>query len=103
MTAAGPQPLEARATALHDTSLAYDLLVLRSSVAEAVLTKTGSFHVDVTDLTRPPSSAVAGLLWAKRNCTRSGVRFVVRGVSNRNREVLRRCGLVPDGRGADRA
>lgn len=101
MTAVGPRPLHVRATALHDASLAYDLLVLRSNVAEVLLAKSESVLVDVTELTRPSSSAVAGLLWAKRNCARGGVSFVVRGVSNRNREVLRRCGLVPDGAAAD--
>ena len=101
MTAVGQRPLNARATALHDASLAYDLLVLRSNVAEVLLTKTESVLVDVTELTRPSSSAVAGLLWAKRNCVRGGVTFVVRGVNNRNRAALRRCGLAADSSVAD--
>jgi anti-anti-sigma regulatory factor len=101
MTAVGQRPLNARATALHDASLAYDLLVLRSNVAEVLLTKTESVLVDVTELTRPSSSAVAGLLWAKRNCARGGVTFVVRGVNNRNRAALRRCGLAADSSVAD--
>jgi anti-anti-sigma regulatory factor len=85
-----------RSTDLHDASLAYDLLTLRSSVAEVLLTKSHSVLVDVSDLTRPSSSAVAALLWAKRNCARAGVGFTVRGVGNRNREVLQRCGLLPE-------
>jgi anti-anti-sigma regulatory factor len=97
MTAAEPRAVGVRATDLHDASLAYDLLELRSNVAEVLLTKSHSVLVDVSDLTRPSSSAVAALLWAKRNCARAGIGFTVRGAGNRNREVLRRCGLLPEG------
>ena len=86
---AGP----ARAVALHDASLAHDLRALRSIVAEVLRTKPESVLVDVSDLTRPSSSVVAALLWAKRSCARGGVGFSVRGVGSRNGEVLRRCGL----------
>lgn len=95
MTAVEPRGVRTRATSLHDASLAYDLLLLRSNVAEVLLTKAEAVLVDVSDLTRPSSNAVAALLWAKRNCARGGVEFAVRGVGNRNREVFRRCGLVP--------
>lgn len=95
MTTVDPVRAEARAMQLSDASLAYDLLVLRSNVAEALLTKTETVLIDVSGLTRPSSNAVAALLWAKRNCARGGVEFAVRGIGHRNREVLRRCGLVP--------
>ena len=83
-----------RAVALHDASLAHDLRALRSNVAEVLRSRPQSVLVDVSDLTRPSSSVVAALLWAKRSCTRGGVGFTVSGVGNRNREVLRRCGLL---------
>jgi anti-anti-sigma regulatory factor len=83
----------ARAVALRDASLTQDLRALRSNVAEVLRTKPESVLVDVSGLTRPSSSVVAALLWAKRSCARGGVGFSVRGVGNRNGEVLPRCGL----------
>ncbi|MEO6413685.1 MAG: STAS domain-containing protein [Pedococcus sp.] len=83
-----------RTTALHDASVAHDLRALRSTVAEVLLTRTERVLVDVSDLSRPSSSAVAALLWAKRSCARGGVYFSVRGAWHANRDVLRRCGLL---------
>ena len=80
---------------LHDASLTQDLLELRSRVAGVLLTKSDTVVVDVSDLTDPSSTALAALLWAKRNCSRGGVPFLIRGEGSRNREVLRRCGLLP--------
>lgn len=93
VTVAEPGAGPARAVALHDASLAHDLRSLRSNVAEVLRSRPESVLVDVSDLTRPSSSVVAALLWAKRSCARGGVGFTVRGVGNRNGEVLRRCGL----------
>jgi anti-anti-sigma regulatory factor len=82
-----------RAVTLHDASLAHDLRALRSNVAEVLRTRPESVLVDVSELTRPSSSVVAALRWAKRSCARGGVGFSVQGVGSRNGEVLRRCGL----------
>jgi anti-anti-sigma regulatory factor len=83
-----------RSMMLHEESLARDLIVLRSTVAEVLLTRTDSVLVDVSELGRPSSSAVAALLWAKRSCAKGGVAFGVRGARHSNRDVLRRCGLL---------
>ncbi len=83
-----------RATSLHDASLAYDLITLRSTVADVLWSRTEWVLVDVSGLNRPSSSAVAALLWAKRSCARGGVDFGVRGAGHGNRDVLRRCGLL---------
>jgi len=86
-----------RSTALREESLAHDLLSLRSTVAEVLLSHAQSVVVDVSSLHRPPSSAVAALLWAKRSCARAGVDFQVHGARPANRAVLRRCGLLATG------
>ncbi|SDP40936.1 STAS domain-containing protein [Pedococcus dokdonensis] len=83
-----------RTTTLHDASLTHDLVALRSTVAEVLLTRNESVLVDVSDLSRPSSTAVAALLWAKRSCARAGVRFRVRGAWHANRDVLGLCGLL---------
>ena len=93
MTAVDPQQ-QVRATALRDASLAHDLVTLRSTVADVLRMRTEWVLVDVSELSRPSSSAVAALLWAKRSCARGGVDFEVRGARHGNREVLRRCGLL---------
>lgn len=101
MTAVDPcQPLM-RATWLHDSSLTHDLIALRSTVAEVLLTRTEHVVVDVSELRRPSSSAIAALLWAKRSCTRGGVDFGVRGARHDNRAVLLRCGLLTGTDAAD--
>lgn len=94
MTIAERAPGTAKAVALHDSSLTADLRALRSGVAEVLRTRPRTVLVDVSDLTRPSSSVVAALLWAKRSCARGGVAFAVSGVGSRNRDVLRRCGLL---------
>jgi anti-anti-sigma regulatory factor len=94
MTAVEPVPPPAGETSLHAASLTLDLLALRSSVAEALLTRTERVLVDVSGMGRPSSSAIAVLLWAKRSCARGGVDFGVRGARHDNREVLLRCGLL---------
>lgn len=94
MTVAERAAGAARALALHDSSLTTDLRLLRSGVAEVLRTGSRSLLLDVSDLTRPSSSVVAALLWAKRSCARGGIELCVSGVGNRNRDVLRRCGLV---------
>ncbi|GAB3436968.1 hypothetical protein GCM10027517_07860 [Phycicoccus ginsengisoli] len=101
MTTIGDSAAQARRAALREASLAHDLLGLRSTVAEVLLTRTHRVVVDVSALSRPSSSAVAALLWAKRSCTRAGVEFTVHGARPANRDVLRRCGLLgADDRGA---
>ena len=88
---------EVRAASLREASLHHDLIGLRSTVAEVILTRTHRVVVDVSTLSRPSSSTVAALLWAKRSCARAGVEFAVRGARSANRDVLRRCGLLaPD-------
>ncbi|GAA2164524.1 STAS domain-containing protein [Pedococcus bigeumensis] len=94
MTTLESQQHLARATSLRDASLAHDLITLRSTVAEVLRGRTEWVLVDVSGLNRPSSSAVAGLLWAKRSCMRAGVDFGVRGARHGNRDVLRRCGLL---------
>ncbi|MDU0313134.1 STAS domain-containing protein [Phycicoccus sp. M110.8] len=89
-----------RSAALHESSLTQDLLVLRSTVADVLLTRSHRVVVDVSCLDRPSSTAVAALLWAKRSCARAGVDFQVHGARPANRDVLRRCGLVVRGGGA---
>lgn len=90
-----------RTVALHDVSLAHDLLVLRASVAECVVRGQGSVTVDLASLTRVSSVAVAALLWARRSCGTRSVPFTVQRVKgSRNRQVLQRCGLLdPPSRG----
>ena len=85
---------EVRAASLREATLPHDLVGLRSTVAEVILTRTHRVVVDVSALSRPSSSTVAALLWAKRSCARAGVDFAVRGVRSANRDVLRRCGLL---------
>lgn len=94
MTAVDPNPPLMRATRLHNASLAHDLIALRSTVAEVLLTRTENVVVDVSELGRPSSSAIAALLWAKRSCTKGGVDFGVSGARHENRDVLLRCGLL---------
>ncbi|MEP6856055.1 MAG: hypothetical protein ABJA33_11335 [Pedococcus sp.] len=94
MTAIDPYQQQVRATSLRDASLTHDLISLRSTVAEVLRNRTEWVLVDVSGLSRPSSSAVAALLWAKRSCARGGVDFGVRGAWHGNREVLRRCGLL---------
>ncbi len=94
MTAVDPSPPLMRATWLHNSSLAHDLIALRSTVAEVLLTRTERVVVDVSELGQPSSSAIAALLWAKRSCTRGGVDFGVTGARHENRDVLLRCGLL---------
>ncbi|KRE58870.1 STAS domain-containing protein [Phycicoccus sp. Soil748] len=93
MTAIDESATYARSTTLREASLTQDLLGLRSTVADVLLSHAGRVVVDVSDLDRPSSSAVAALLWAKRSCARAGVEFEVRGARTSNRDVLRRCGL----------
>jgi anti-anti-sigma regulatory factor len=83
-----------RTATLHESSLAQDLLALRSTVADVLLTRTHRVVVDVSCLDRPSSTAVAALLWAKRSCSRAGVDFRVDGARPANLQVLRRCGLA---------
>lgn len=91
---------QVRRAALREGSLTHDLLGLRSTVAEGLLTHTRRVVVDVSALSHPSSSAVAALLWAKRSCARAGVEFAVQGARPANCDVLRRCGLLgADARG----
>jgi anti-anti-sigma regulatory factor len=89
-----------RSAVLRESSLTQDLITLRSTVADVLLTRTHRVVVDVSCLDRPSSTAVAALLWAKRSCARAGVDFRVHGARPANRDVLRRCGLVGRGGGA---
>jgi anti-anti-sigma regulatory factor len=101
MTTIDESASRVRCASLHEATLTHDLLGLRSTVAEVLLTRTHRVVVDVSALSRPSSSAVAALLWAKRSCARAGVDFAVHGARPANRDVLRRCGLlVADERGA---
>jgi hypothetical protein len=89
-----------RTVALHDVTLAHDLLVLRASVAECIVRGQGSVTVDMAGVTRLSSVAVAALLWARRDCGMRAVPFSVQRVmGNRNRQVLARCGLLDPPRG----
>ena len=93
---------QVRAASLRESSLPHDLIGLRSTVADVILTRSHRVVVDVSSLSRPSSSTVAALLWAKRSCTRAGVDFAVSGARAANRDVLRRCGLLAldDGTGS---
>jgi anti-anti-sigma regulatory factor len=100
MTAVEHPSTRLRSTALSESSLTQDLLTLRSTVADVLLTHSHRVAVDVSDLGRPSSTAVAALLWAKRSGARGGVAFEIHGARPSNRDVLRRCGLLGQGGGS---
>ncbi|OLP72055.1 hypothetical protein BJM39_31440 [Salmonella enterica subsp. enterica serovar Javiana] len=97
MTTIDQTTTHARSTVLTESSLTQDLLSLRSTVADVLLSHTHRVVVDVSRLDRPSSTAVAALLWAKRSCARAAVEFEIHGVRASNRDVLRRCGLLGAG------
>lgn len=83
---------------LRAETLPQDLVRLRTEVARGVLDGSGVV-LDVSDLGRISSGAVAAILWARRTCTTRNLPFEVRGQCGVTRRVLRSCGVRDDGGG----
>ncbi len=79
---------------LHEPSLAHDLAVLRSQLAECMLRGRGGVTIDLSDVGRISSPTVAALLWARRSCAARRLPFAVTGCASQNQGVLRTCGLL---------